>query len=175
MIQQHTNKLLIKDLHVIEAFFRIKVGEATTPLYSRTLTFSSTESLGTHDEDIDPMQGSAAGPTTVVRVSTSKDSGFPLGSLFENMRSSIDFNNDANTNNHVDLMLDTCINLIMAKELHELKDMITSVTGVVKPIPEVLRCRGSVNDEKGSSGESLENWRLLEKKKTKTFWNFHSI
>ena len=46
------------------------------------------------------------------------------------------FNNNSFGTNHT-FMQDTWINQAMARELQKLKDMISSVPGVVRPIPEI--------------------------------------
>ncbi|KAJ0864658.1 hypothetical protein HanPSC8_Chr12g0544491 [Helianthus annuus] len=88
-----------------------------------------TGSLDVHQGDFIPMQTIAStGPSVVPE---SQQYGFPnLNPMGGNT-----LNNYPTTN--LGFMQDTGTNHAMARELQKLKDMISSVPGVVKPIPEI--------------------------------------
>ncbi|KAJ0874581.1 putative retrotransposon gag domain, aspartic peptidase domain superfamily [Helianthus annuus] len=88
-----------------------------------------TGSLDVHQGDFIPMQTIAStGPSVIPE---SQQYGFTnLNSMGGNT-----LNNHLTTNHG--FMQDTGVNHAMARELQKLKDMISSVPGVVKPIPEI--------------------------------------
>ncbi|MFS7947439.1 hypothetical protein Hanom_Chr06g00548291 [Helianthus anomalus] len=69
-------------------------------------------------------------------IPESQQYGFASGVPNLNPMGGNTFNNSYTTNHG--LIQDTCINHAMARELQKLKDMISSVPGVVKPIPEIV-------------------------------------
>ncbi|KAI3802237.1 hypothetical protein L1987_30367 [Smallanthus sonchifolius] len=110
--------------------------EVTTPLQPRILDFNYSGSSEIHKGDFLPMQTgiTTVGPTPEVRVTTSQDLGFTPGSSFRDPDIGNIFNQFSNTNESVQ---DTGITPSMAKELMKLREMISSVPGVVQPIPEI--------------------------------------
>ncbi|KAJ0588958.1 putative retrotransposon gag domain-containing protein [Helianthus annuus] len=86
-----------------------------------------------HQGDFIPMQTIAStGPSIIPE---SQQYGFTSGVPNLNPVGGNTFNNSLTTNHG--FMQDTCINYAMARELQKLKDMISSVPGVVKPILEI--------------------------------------
>ncbi|KAJ0861980.1 putative retrotransposon gag domain-containing protein [Helianthus annuus] len=92
-----------------------------------------TGSLDVHQGDFIPMQTIAStGPSIIPE---SQQYGFTPNVPNLNPMGGNTFNNSLTTNHG--FMQDTGINHAMARELQKLKDMISSVPGVVKPIPEI--------------------------------------
>ncbi|MFS7927076.1 hypothetical protein Hanom_Chr04g00304671 [Helianthus anomalus] len=92
-----------------------------------------TGSSDVHQGDFIPMQTVAStGPSV---IPDSQQYGFTFGVPNLNPVGGNTLNNSLTTNHG--FMQDTCINHAMARELQKLKDMISSVPGVVKPIPEI--------------------------------------
>ncbi|KAJ0840714.1 hypothetical protein HanPSC8_Chr14g0622071 [Helianthus annuus] len=92
-----------------------------------------TGSLDVHQGDFIPMQTIAStGPSITPE---SQQYGFTPNVPNLNPMRGNTFNNSLTTNHG--FMQDTGINHAMARELQKLKDMISSVPGVVKPIPEI--------------------------------------
>ncbi|KAJ0958041.1 hypothetical protein HanPSC8_Chr01g0034631 [Helianthus annuus] len=92
-----------------------------------------TGSSDVHQGDFIPMQTIAStGPSIIPE---SQQYGFTSSVPNLNPMGGNTFNNSLTTNHG--FMQDAGINHAMAKELQKLKDMISSVPGVVKPIPEI--------------------------------------
>ncbi|KAJ0840874.1 hypothetical protein HanPSC8_Chr14g0623981 [Helianthus annuus] len=92
-----------------------------------------TGSSDVHQGDFIPMQTIAStGPSIIPE---SQQYGFTSNVPNLNPMGGNTFNNSLTTNHG--FMQDTSINHAMARELQKLKDMISSVPGVVKPIPEI--------------------------------------
>ncbi|KAJ0942255.1 putative retrotransposon gag domain-containing protein [Helianthus annuus] len=92
-----------------------------------------TGSPDVHQGDFIPMQTIAStGPSIIPE---SQQYGFTSNVPNLNPMGGNTFNNSLTTNHG--FMQDTGINHAMARELQKLKDMISSVPGVVKPIPEI--------------------------------------
>ncbi|KAF5777072.1 hypothetical protein HanXRQr2_Chr12g0531361 [Helianthus annuus] len=92
-----------------------------------------TGSPDVHQGDFIPMQSIAStGPSIIPE---SQQYGFTSNVPNLNPMGGNTFNNSLTTNHG--FMQDTGINHAMARELQKLKDMISSVPGVVKPIPEI--------------------------------------
>ncbi|KAI3776976.1 hypothetical protein L1987_46769 [Smallanthus sonchifolius] len=108
--QKKTNQMLFRELERVKE--SKKLVEVTTPLKSRILDFNYSGSPGVHRGDFLPMHSgiTTAGPTPAVRVTTNQDLG---------------------------VTPDIGITPSMAKELKKLREMISSVPGVVQPIPEM--------------------------------------
>ena len=87
-----------------------------------------------HEGDIIPMQTVASsGPTIPQGFS---NPGFTFGIPSQNQEEGNTYNNVSLNTNH-GFVQDTGISPFMAKELQKLRDMISSVPGVIKPIAEV--------------------------------------
>ncbi|KAJ0735658.1 putative retrotransposon gag domain-containing protein [Helianthus annuus] len=92
-----------------------------------------TGSSDVHQGDFIPMQTIAStGPSIIPE---SQQYGFTFGVPNLNPAGGNTLNNSLTTNHG--FMQDTGVNHAMARELQKLKDMISSVPGVVKPIPEI--------------------------------------
>ncbi|KAJ0667103.1 hypothetical protein HanPI659440_Chr17g0674131 [Helianthus annuus] len=100
---------------------------------SGSLRSLQTGSSDVHQGDFIPMQTIAStGPSIIPE---SQQYGFTSTAPTLNPMGGNTFNNSLTTNHG--FMQDTGINHAMARELQKLKDMISSVPGVVKPIPEI--------------------------------------
>ncbi|KAJ0782054.1 hypothetical protein HanLR1_Chr01g0003741 [Helianthus annuus] len=105
-------------------------GSLQMPGSSKSLQTGSSD---VHQGDFIPMQTIAStGPSIIPE---SQQYGFTSNVPNLNPMGGNTFNNSLTTNHG--FMQDTGINHAMARELQKLKDMISSVPGVVKPIPEI--------------------------------------
>ncbi|KAI3813740.1 hypothetical protein L1987_18472 [Smallanthus sonchifolius] len=131
--QEKTNQMMFRELERIKE--SKKLVETTTPLQPRILNFDSTGFSGNHQGDIIPMQTrtTTVGPTPVIRVTTNWSLGITPGSSSQDPNIGNTFNQFLDAN---ELRQDTGISPIMSKELKKLRDMISSVPGVVQPILE---------------------------------------
>ncbi|KAF5764494.1 putative retrotransposon gag domain, aspartic peptidase domain superfamily [Helianthus annuus] len=98
-----------------------------------TLKNLQTGSLDVHQGDFIPMQTIASTSPSI--IPESQQHGFTSNVPNLNPMGGNTFNNSYTTNHG--FVQDTGINHAMARELQKLKDMISSVPGVVKPIPEI--------------------------------------
>jgi hypothetical protein len=151
--QQKTNLMMLREIEGLKSGSKKPEQNMFTLLLPKTLDFNSEGYSGAHDGDIIPMQSARAGHTPATTVTTTRasgfssgfssrfpsgsssgfSSGFPSENLFKNSYS----DRNAYISNNIISSQDTGISPVMAKELQKLKDMISSIPAVIKPIPEV--------------------------------------
>ncbi|KAI3796339.1 hypothetical protein L1987_39007 [Smallanthus sonchifolius] len=132
--QKKTNQKIFRELERIKD--SKKPVEVTTPLQPRALIFDYPGSSRIHQGNFLPMQTGVTTlcPTAAIRVTTTQDLGFTPRSSLRDIDMGNTFNNFSNANESVQ---DRGITPPMVKELKKLREMISSVPGVVQPIPEM--------------------------------------
>ena len=127
--------MLLREIQLLKAGSSRSTEDIVTPLQPRTLNFSSAVYTEDNRGNIVPSlpQNHTPEIPSSVRMSTMRSSGYgqnpPTGNVSNN-------NNTHATNNSGSLQ-DTGVTSALTRELQKLKDMISSVPGVVQPIPEV--------------------------------------
>ncbi|KAD4180068.1 hypothetical protein E3N88_28659 [Mikania micrantha] len=134
--QQWMNQRLIREMESLKAEKNKKV-EVTTPIAPRILDFGISGMSENHPGDFIPMQ------TSIGTSSGSQDLGISRDNLLI-PRTSLPTLITGNTYNYSSIdttnfgsSQETGISPQVAKEIQKIRDMISSVPGVVKPIPEV--------------------------------------
>ncbi|KAJ0521635.1 putative transcription factor MYB-HB-like family [Helianthus annuus] len=137
--QQETNQMLLREIQLLKSGLSRSTEDILTPLQPRALNFSS--AVYTEDNRGNIVPSHPQNPTpempSSVRVSTMRSSGYASGYGQNPQIGNVSNNNNTLATNSVGSLQDTGVTSALSRELQKLKDMISSVPGVVQPIPEV--------------------------------------
>ena len=133
--QQETNQMLIREIQLLKSSSSRPAEDTVTPLQPRALNFSSTVYTEDNRGNIVPSHSQNHTPEIPfsVRVSTMRSSGYGQNPQTGNVSN----NNNTLATNGVGSLQDAGVTSALSRELQKLKDMISSVPGVVQPIPEL--------------------------------------
>lgn len=135
--QDASHQTLMKEVEILKAARENLAEQTPTPLMPRTLNFDASDSSRANQSGFTATQPRAGiqDPLRPSRVVADRD----LGSIPRSLSRTPNVGNIPNNLSYDDELgaQDPGISPVMAKELKKLKDMISSVPGVVQPIPEV--------------------------------------
>ncbi|KAJ0898693.1 putative retrotransposon gag domain-containing protein [Helianthus annuus] len=143
--QQETNQMLMREIQLLKSSSRRPIEDTVTPLQPRSLNFSS--ALYTEDNrgNIIPSHSQSHIPEipSSVRVSTVRIPGYAPGCApgydQNHQAGNLSVNTSIPVTNNLGSLQDAGVTSVITRELQKLKDMISSVPGIVQPIPEVSR------------------------------------
>ncbi|KAD3640093.1 hypothetical protein E3N88_29316 [Mikania micrantha] len=133
--QQKMNQRLLREMETLRAE-KNKQKETSTPLAPRILDFGTSGMSGNHSGDFIPMQSSFGDPSRSQGLRISRDNTNILGTSCLTPITSNTFNHSPIDTTNFGSVQESGLTPQVAKEIQKLKDMIYSVPGVVKPIPE---------------------------------------
>jgi len=123
----------MREIQLLKSNSKRPAEDTVTPLQPRVLNFSSAIYTEDNQGNILPSRslGNAPEIPSAARMSTVRSSGYGQNNQAGNL------SNNANTfaTNSLGLSQDTGATSALSKELQKLKDMISSVPGVVQPVP----------------------------------------
>ena len=129
----------MREIQLLKSKSKAPAEDTITPLQPRALNFSSAVYTEDNQGNILPSRSQSTAPEipSAARMSTVRGPGYAPG--YGQNHQAGNLSNNANTlaTNNLGFSQDTGVTSALSKELQKLKDMISSVPGVVQPIPEV--------------------------------------
>ncbi|KAJ0623722.1 hypothetical protein HanIR_Chr01g0035351 [Helianthus annuus] len=137
--QQETKQILMREIQLLKSGSGRPAEDIVTPLQPRALNLSSAVYTEDNRGNIVPSHSQNHTPKIPlsVRISTVRSSGYASGYRQNPQNGNVSNNNNTLATNGVGSLQDVGITSALSRELQKLKDMISSVPGVVQPIPEV--------------------------------------
>ncbi|KAJ0935581.1 hypothetical protein HanRHA438_Chr03g0121251 [Helianthus annuus] len=143
--QQETNQMLMREIQLLKSSSRRPTEDTITPLQPRSLNFSSAVYTEDNMGNIMPSHYQSHIPEipSSVRVSTVRNPGYAPGCApgydQNHQAGNLSVNTSIPVTNNLGSLQDAGVTSAITRELQKLKDMISSVPGIVQPIPEVSR------------------------------------
>ncbi|KAD4585878.1 hypothetical protein E3N88_23479 [Mikania micrantha] len=134
--QQKMNQRLLREMETLRAE-KNKLKQTSTPLAPRILDFGTSGISGNHSGDFIPMQSSFGDPSGSQGLRISRDNTNILRTSCLTPITSNTFNHSPIDTANFGSVQESGLTPQVAKEIQKLRDMISIVPGVVKPIPEV--------------------------------------